>query len=105
MSDKLLISKINRTPKQIFRITGGTIYNKPGWEMVSDKEELEIILKSGDFSLISIGNLSSTTDNTLEIAEFIKKYYDKRNKKYPIIINNTGGEELKVLLKALFKKE
>jgi len=74
------------------------------WLIVHTFKELYEVIDKERFRVISIGNLLKIEDNTKDIAQYIKNIYDFENWKYPIIVNNTGGEEFRQYLLELFKR-
>lgn len=96
-----LIAHKNYSPKQLFRITGSSVYNSPGWSSVDSSKDLKTYLSALRPSLISIGELK---DKSLrQTAELIKTLYDVTKQSYPsIIVISTNKEELQEI-KAMFK--
>lgn len=99
---KLIIHK-NLTPKTLFRITGASIYNRPGWDIVRTKQELVAYLTQFQPSTISIGHIKEMS--AIEIANFINQIYKLTKIKYPTILGCEVDDSINSQIKQLFKKE
>lgn len=98
--NKLIIHR-NLTPKSLFRVTGQGIYNKPGWDIARNKEDLVAYLTQFQPDVISISSLPGLT--SLEVAECIHSIYIAAGiKKYPQIIIDKQDVS-KSQIKSLFK--
>ena len=79
---KLIIHK-NITSKTLFRVTGANMYNRPGWDIAINKEEVIAYFTQFQPDIITIGHIDNM--NTIQIAEFIKFLYSSVKIAYPII--------------------
>ena len=80
---KLIIHK-SLTPKTLFRVTGGSIYNRPGWDIATNKQELVAYFTQFQPEIISIGNIDGMS--TMEVAQYVKSIYDLARARYPRVL-------------------
>lgn len=96
-----LIAHKQFSAKYLFRVTGSTIYNSPGWSVVNTSFELKTFLSEKNPSIISIGELRDSS--VFQTAQIIKKLYDLGKQPYPTIVVISNDIILNKQIKSMFK--
>jgi len=98
---KLILGK-SLTPKTLGRSMGGNMYNRPGWDIANNKQQLVAYLQQFLPQVITIGTLEDMTafDAALYIITALKAA-DVATRLYPqvILADNLAGDELDAIKK------
>lgn len=99
---KLILGK-SLTPKTLGRSMGGNMYNRPGWDIANNKQQLVAYLQQFLPQVITIGHLEDMT--AIEAATYIKSALQAagvNSRMYPSILITDNIEDLRLDIYKIF---